>query len=180
MGKMSITYQEYGNLIDELTVNIKESDIKFDGIYSIPRGGLPIGVHLSNHLNIQLFINIKQFIQTKPNGIILMVKDIMNEGLVFNRAIEIIEMQNIQFYTAVIFYKFDTKYKPDFFVKKTESWVIFPWEPINKQPDEYNYAKLNFEINPKFNNNLIDNEEEDDIGFMVQEDVSKKDIINIM
>ena len=171
MGKISITYREYGILIDELTVNLKQSEIAFDGVYGIPRGGLPIASHLSNHLDIPLFTNIKQFTQNFPEGNVLITKDVMNEGLIFDRAIELIEIQRVNFTTAVIFYRSHSKYKPDFFVKRTESWIVFPWEPIDKQPDEMETV-VEVEVEEE--------EYNDDIAFMVENDLNKDSLINII
>ena len=56
MNKIYIDWENFGIMMDELYEIIKISNIKFDGIYGIPRGGLPIAVALSHKLNLPLFI----------------------------------------------------------------------------------------------------------------------------
>ena len=52
MQKRIVTYQEFGKLLDLLVAKLEA--YKFDYVYGPPRGGLPIAVHLSHHLDIEL------------------------------------------------------------------------------------------------------------------------------
>gem|GEM_PF-1918759 len=137
MGKVGLTYHDYSNLIDEALVKLFKNNLTFDGVYGLPRGGLPIAVHISHHLNIPMIMNLIQFSQEHSDGKLLVVDDIVDTGKTFDRLIEVSEIQKIDFFSLTLYYKPQSTYKPDIFVKETQSWIVFPWEPYDERPSEY-------------------------------------------
>ena len=115
MNKLYISWDEVGNMIDKLAVKIKRSKIKFDGIFGIPRGGLPLAVMLSHELGIPVLLY--------PTQNTLIVDDISDNGYTLQR------LKNKRIATL---YSTDwTITKPDWFIEKKKSkndWIIFPWE----------------------------------------------------
>jgi len=110
-----LTWEDVGNAIKVLTDKIKKSKLKFDGIYGIPRGGLPIAVALSHTLGLPLLLH--------PTKNTLVVDDISDRGYTLqsykNRKIACLYTSN---WTVTV---------PDFYVLKKEhktDWIIFPWE----------------------------------------------------
>jgi hypoxanthine phosphoribosyltransferase len=147
MEKVIIDYNKYGILIDNLVVKIKSLDIDFNAVHGLPRGGLPIAVHISHHLDIPLVISVNQFAQEYQNGKLLVVDDIIDTGKTYERFLEIITMNPINFIFATIFYKPTSLYTPEVYIKETTSWVIFPWETIDEKPSEYHqeiYPEINY------------------------------------
>jgi len=113
--KIYLNYEDYGIAIENLINKIKKSRYKFEDIYGIPRGGLPIAVELSHKLNLPLV-----FYPTKNT---LVVDDISDEG---NTLKDIKNKKIATLYTTPW-----TKTKPDFYVLekvKKSSWIVFPWE----------------------------------------------------
>jgi len=137
MEKIIINYNKYGILVDNLLTKIKFLNIQFNAIHGLPRGGLPIAVHLSHHLNIPLVISINQFSQEYINGQLLIVDDIIDTGKTYEQFLERTEDINIKFTFATLFYKPISPYIPDIYVKETTSWIVFPWERIKERPSEY-------------------------------------------
>lgn len=137
MEKVLIDYTKYGILIDNLISKINFLDIKFDAVHGLPRGGLPIAVHVSHHLDIPLVISINQFIQEYKNGHLLVVDDIIDTGKTYERFLEITTINSVEFTFASLFYKPRSSYTPDIYIKETTSWIVFPWETIDESPSEY-------------------------------------------
>jgi hypoxanthine phosphoribosyltransferase len=115
MDKINISWNEVGKMIDELAIKIKKSGIKFDGIFGIPRGGLPLAVMLSHELDLPVLLY--------PTKNSLVVDDISDNGFTLQR------MKNKKIATL---YSTDwTITKPDWFVemkKSKDDWLVFPWE----------------------------------------------------
>ncbi len=110
------TWEMFEYALDSLVRQIKSSNINFDGVYGIPRGGLPIAVALSHRLKLP-FIESKEKITYKT----LIVDDITDGG---NTLEEYRDYKIVTLYTTK-----HSKVQPDFFVfLKHDEWVIFPWE----------------------------------------------------
>jgi uncharacterized protein len=113
--KIYITWEETMKMVEELVQKIKDSKMNFDGIYGIPRGGLPIAVILSYRLNTPVLLY--------PTKETLVVDDISDNGFTLQR------MKNKKI--ATLYSTNWTITKPDWFVKMKESqddWLVFPWE----------------------------------------------------
>ncbi len=115
MKEIVISWEEVGKMIDELAIKIKESGIKFDGIFGVPRGGLPLAVILSYKMDIPVLLY--------PTANTLVVDDISDNGFTLQR------LKNKKI--ATIYSTDWTITKPDWFVEKKlskEHWLVFPWE----------------------------------------------------
>jgi len=114
--KENLTWEMYDFCVKQLEYQINRSKKKFDAIYGLPRGGLPLAVSLSHKLNLALIVN-KEYI-TKDT---LIVDDISDRGktlVEFNKNI-----------IATIYTTDETLTKPNFFVfMKRFDWIVFPWE----------------------------------------------------
>ena len=109
------TWQEIGNMIEKLISRIKELNLKYDGVYGIPKGGLPIAVAVANHLNLPMLLN--------PTENTLVIDDISDTGKTLtNIKSKVIGCLFSSSWTTVI---------PDVFVEikiSKEDWIIYPWE----------------------------------------------------
>lgn len=155
--KQKITYSEYGKLMDQLTKMIQSSDKEFNAIHGLPRGGLPISVHLSHYLQLPLVANINHFLsEYSKDSLLLVVDDIVDTGRTFDRFFEIAELKNLKFETATLCYKPHTDYIPTYSLFETNNWIIFPWEPVEEIPNREEYEHLGGEIEScSFNLDLI-------------------------
>jgi len=110
-----IDWKEYQKMTDELAVKIKNSNEFFDGIYGIPRGGLPLAVSLSHILQLPILLY--------PTINSLVVDDISETGLTLT------SHKNKKI--ACLFSTTWTTVKPDFYISTKDDencWLIFPWE----------------------------------------------------
>ena len=115
-----LSWGEFGKLVEFLIVKIKNENIVYDGIYGVPRGGLPLSVILSHHLDLPLLVH--------PTEKSLVVDDISDIGI----TLSIIKHRSI----ATIFSTPWTSVVPDFYMRMKEyknCWIVFPWENIDKE-----------------------------------------------
>lgn len=124
--KRRVTYGEYDSLLNRLIYKLKRDEIlkNIKTIYGIPRGGLPIAVHLSHTLGLNFVTN--PFDDHYENTLI--VDDIADTGITLRKCGNL-------YTTATLFYKPRSKVKPDFYVEETTKWIVFPWEDINEIPN---------------------------------------------
>lgn len=104
--KEFINYDEYNSLCKKLAAMLV--DEKFNYIFGIPRGGLPISTYLSHHFDIDLITSLEHLyslllIRTteseKKNKLkILIVDDIVHTGLTLSRIKRYVKpFENIEF-----------------------------------------------------------------------------------
>lgn len=116
MNKIYLTWEDFGEMVDSLAQQVQESELKFDGVYGIPRGGLPIAVSLSHKLNLPLL--------DEPTINTLVVDDISDTGKTLDEFTNAYEI-------ATLFSTDWTIVKPKYWVREKENkedWIVFPWE----------------------------------------------------
>lgn len=145
--KRYISYNEYGEMLQELTDYlldyIKTNNIKFDAIFAPPRGAVPIAIHLSHHLDIDNIINVGIIEHFKKQSWLL-IDDIVDTGKTMINIKNLIKDSNtpITAYTASLFYKSHSDFKPDYYVYETSDWIVFPWEKLDEKPNRKKYEHL--------------------------------------
>ena len=134
MEKRIVTYQEFGNLLNLLVTKLET--YKFNYVYGPPRGGLPIAVHLSHHLDIELvdtdFINWS--IHHDKGKKILLADDIVDTGKTINDLKSILGKSNI-ITTACLFKR--PEIDNVIYIEKSDDWIIFPFEKYDEKPSDY-------------------------------------------
>lgn len=143
MNYLTVSWQTYHKLIYQLSEKIAKKKDRFDLIVAIARGGLTVAHILSdfNRLPITSFTissysDLKQSTNPKitlhlgnklHNKKILLVDDVSDTGKTFIRGLKYLKTLGGNYIkTASIFVKPKTKFIPDYFVKKTDKWIIFP------------------------------------------------------
>jgi len=119
MNKIVIGWEEFGEMADKLAEQIKGD---FDGIYAMPRGGLPLAVTLSHRLKLPLLM--------EPTKETLIVDDISDTG----ESLKNISGEKIACLHSTPW----TITKPDWFVKMKENkedWIVYPWEKESDRKD---------------------------------------------
>jgi hypoxanthine phosphoribosyltransferase len=121
-----VSYQRYSGLMLKLYQLLSHND-KIDTIkyvYGIPRGGLPIAVHISHHLSIQFIPELREDLYP-----VLIVDDVADSGRTLSRTLNdlsVLIKENILI--ATLFYKKTSIITPDYYAAVTDKWVVFPWE----------------------------------------------------
>lgn len=144
--KLFVSWAEFGELERRLTEKVESKYHSIDVIVGIARGGMPSAISLSNWFNLPLdFIRTRSYNGINERGTpellsglhydindktVLLVDDISDSGDVLRFAINYIEKEfrpkNV--YTATLFIKQGTGFKPDVYLEETDKWVVFPWE----------------------------------------------------
>jgi hypothetical protein len=73
---------------------------------------------------------LTQELQTDlTNKKVLLIDDVSDTGKSFEFAVEYLQRRKLQILqTAALHYKPHSIFKPDFFVKETSNWIVYPWE----------------------------------------------------
>ena len=117
MKNIKVSWNKFNRMINNLSNQIKERKINFDGIYGIPRGGLTIAVCLSHKLDLPLLLY--------PTKKSLTIDDIADKGHTLHSFKDR--------FIATLFTTDWTITKPNCWVEKKKSkdeWIVFPWEEI--------------------------------------------------
>mgnify|MGYP001568729843 FL=1 len=142
---LSVTWNEYHSLSLLLAEKILFIKTPLDEIVAIARGGLSLGLILTDFLQKPIStITIQSYTDIKKQGLvqitsklgkpirdknILLVDDIADSGKTFARAISYLgTFRPKSITTASLFYKPHSTYKPDFFAKETARWILLPHE----------------------------------------------------
>ncbi len=128
-----------------LAKKIKKEKIVFDKIIAIARGGLVISRILSDLLDLPIsnivissYKDLKQLKEPEiieestakfDNQTILLVDEVSDTGKTFLRALSYFKNKNVKkIYTATPYIKPKTSFIPDFWVKKIDAWIVFPYD----------------------------------------------------
>ncbi|WP_198306226.1 phosphoribosyltransferase [Arcobacter vandammei] len=144
MNKLYYSYEMFKN--DTLKLLFLCKNFKEDAILSIARGGLTLSHLMSQALNQRNIFTINTISydrKTQKDSIeifnipnlgglkkVLIVDDIIDSGQTINEVLKLLKDKypNIDFKIATLFYKDEAVIKPDFSVKKAETWIEFFWE----------------------------------------------------
>ena len=128
---MFIDYKMWGDIMDGLVTQLnrlkKMSGVyDFTHVYAPPRGGLPIAVHLSHHLNMEIIYDFD--LNYPPDGFeskdnLLVIDDVIDTGKTFNDIKEVLdhiieEVPTFQYKLASIHYKPRAIIKPEIYLQE--------------------------------------------------------------
>ncbi|MBI5620852.1 phosphoribosyltransferase [Candidatus Gottesmanbacteria bacterium] len=142
---LPVSWEQFHALTQKLAVSILGKKIPIDDIVAIARGGLSLGLILTDFLQkpistitIQSYTDIaKQGELTITSRLgkrikgknVLLVDDIADSGKTFQRAIKYLEaFRPASITTAALYYKPHSVFRPDFYAKETTAWILLPHE----------------------------------------------------
>ena len=122
--KRFIEWRDIDEAIERLAINITNSEIGFDAVNGIPRGGLIPAIMLSHKLGLPY----SNFPSLKGN--ILLVDDICDSGKTLERY-----KFETHIYTVTLHYKQSASYEPNFWwrLAPENEWIVYPWENKNSK-----------------------------------------------
>lgn len=140
---VKISWQKFER--DCLVLSKKLKDLKIDKIVAISRGGLVAARIFSDlleiaisHITIASYQNIEKLkepvitevpTKTFEDETILIVDEVSDSGKTFKRAFSYFKNFPVRkIYTLSLYIKSKTKFVPDFYQKKINAWIIFPYE----------------------------------------------------
>ena len=129
------------NVVDECVLDIAEhilrTEIKFEGVYGIPRGGVILAVMLSHKLDIPYFDDIEHALGNGKEFII--IDDITDTGKTLNNYKKM-DSSEIAYYVTIHEHE-QSSVKPDYSVLyKEDKWIVYPWE-IRDSAEIQDYLK---------------------------------------
>jgi len=140
--KVFMSYNEFSKvmnrLVDALTMGFDDPSDYFDYVIGLPRGGLPIAVHLSHKLEIPM--SDLNYMPHPKKGRILLVDDVLDTGKVMSSALE--QLTHLEVYVIVLHWKPHCPITPYLYVEKTKDWVVYPWERPDEKPNRDMYKHL--------------------------------------
>ncbi len=140
-----ISWSEYGNLAEALAEKVRANGKKYDLVVGIARGGIPVAMVVSDHLNVKIdFVNVKSYndigkrtapriLTTLTEGVegkdVLLVDDLVDQGdtMSFMKRY-LLDQKPRSLETAVMFKKPWSRTEPDYFLESVSEWVVFPFE----------------------------------------------------
>ena len=145
MNYHSVSWKRLHSLTHSLTEKIQKKQIKLDLIVGIARGGLTIAHIASDFLHLPVasctISSYKDLKQQELSDIsfhiggdlknkhILLIDDVSDTGKTFIRGIKYLsDLGAESVLTASPFIKPWTKHIPDFYVKKIDEWIVFPYD----------------------------------------------------
>jgi hypoxanthine phosphoribosyltransferase len=142
-----LSWEHLGNEIFSLSQKIAESNVKYDRVVALAKGGLTFARSLTDYLDvdhlssiqIQMYSGINQtmkkpiVLQSLPVSIqdenILVFDDIVDKGDTMALSLEYLSYHGAKsLTTACLVKKPWTNFQPDFFASESKSWIIFPNE----------------------------------------------------
>ncbi|MFA5051635.1 MAG: phosphoribosyltransferase family protein [Patescibacteria group bacterium] len=142
MKKVNVTWPAYHRDVKRLAKTITQH---IDVIVAISRGGLVLGCQLSHVLNKPLAVvavqsykgkkrgqlTVGQFSSAVPlKGSVLLVDDLVDSGTTMSEVRKRLQkMPNVKnTFTAVLYWKPTSHCFPNFYARRVDGWVRFPYE----------------------------------------------------
>jgi hypoxanthine phosphoribosyltransferase len=137
--KKYYSWNDTGHFIDTLIDQLIKSEIKFDRVIGVARGGIIPAAAIASRLNIPLELiyysskdgngDGKNHANIIPEfkGVNLVVDDLTDSGKTLQ---ELKDKLNANTVLATIFHKEHSCITPDFYAVKagSDDWIVFPWE----------------------------------------------------
>lgn len=146
-----------------LAKDIFDSGYRPDVVLVLWRGGTPVGIVVHEFLlykgiktyhtavKAESYTGIEKRIEPKvehldpvlgdikPESKVLVVDDIFDTGSTLKRVMELLAPRVREVRSATLYYKTGknlTDIEPDYFLRKTENWIVFPHELLDLSPEE--------------------------------------------
>lgn len=143
---LPVTWNEYTTLTRKLAATVLSGKTPVDIIVAIARGGLTLGHLLSDHLRIPVAtICIQSYTDVQNQGEVvlteklhtpirgnhvLLVDDVSDSGKTFARAHRYLKrLGPKEISTLAMFFKPRSIFRPDYYARHTNRWILFPYEP---------------------------------------------------
>ena len=128
MNKVFYTWEDFDSDVKSIVEYIKQEEWDIKQVYAIPKGGLILGVVLSNTLGCELITRLDERKHSYNN--VLVVDDISDSGKT------LLNIPKIFLYnTVTLFLKEGSQFVPNRVCRdcKRDDWVSFCWEPKDKE-----------------------------------------------
>jgi hypoxanthine phosphoribosyltransferase len=108
------SWADFDTDVSQLVAQIRKKGKKYSSIFSLPRGGLPLGVTLSHLLDLPLKFD-------EPEEHSLVVDDIADSGKTLSPFIDKYDIATLHKHKHCPFV-------PTYWVREVDQYVVYPWE----------------------------------------------------
>lgn len=119
------------------------SRIEIGMVCGVMRGGMPIAVHLSHNLGVDMITDTELLsggLNIGSHRTVLLVDDVVDTGKTFTDILK--KSHYTRVITAALYYKPHSVLKPDYYIEETTDWIVFPWELFGEKPNRKRYEHL--------------------------------------
>lgn len=149
--KTYVNFEQIKSMCSNIHAQVQADNFSPDLLVGVCRGGLiPLGIlageAMFNNRNV-MTISTESYDDTgnqkalkfrfpvhaedyKNYKAILIIDDLADTGETLDAIVKLLQEQTpaATIKSAVLFYKLKSKIKPDYYVKETADWIVFPWE----------------------------------------------------
>ena len=145
---LKCSWSQFDRDINTLVERMTRDGFKPKSIVCIATGGLCLGAKLRNILKLPLtIISTASYSGTQRQKTlmlnssyvvplqspVLVVDDVADSGRTLTTVKEHLQLGGVEVRTATLFYKETSVIKPDWYLHKTNRWLVFPWENGSKK-----------------------------------------------
>ncbi len=146
---LHLSWSDIQRLTEELAKSVKESGFKPDLIVAVSRGGFDparivcdqLGVRRLASLQIEYYTGVDEKCGSPqvvyplnsdvPGLKALVVDDVSDTGSSLKTAMEHVANRGAsEVRVATLHVKPWTTFRPDYYAEEVESWIVYPWEPV--------------------------------------------------
>lgn len=120
-----VSWEQYSDIVKQLSLEIISSYQTYDYIFGIPRGGLPCSVMLSHLLEIPIILHLDYNIIA--NKSVLVVDDIIDSGETITKFRDVFDTAAVMVKVSIPEERRPTYWTWDGLVEVDE-WIKFPYE----------------------------------------------------
>ena len=150
MNKRIVSWTEFDTLMEQLLKKVDRKILSYNCLLMIGRGGLVVGTWLRHRLKLPIAVLLSKTTKFSPwdiqvkvtdlvdfgdvdfsSGYVLVVDEIVDSGSTKKAVVKKLHLPEKQIKFASLFVNDKNCPKdcyPDFYVEKTDQWVVFPWE----------------------------------------------------
>jgi len=148
MKTLKYSWSQFDRDVYTLVDRMTRDGFKPRSIVCIATGGLCLGAKLRNTLKLPLTIistasysgiqrqktlTLNSSYVVPLQSPVLVVDDVADSGRTLTIVKEHLQLGGIEVRTATLFYKETSIIKPDWYLHKSNRWLVFPWENGNKK-----------------------------------------------
>jgi uncharacterized protein len=143
---LRVSWKTYGSMAMSLVKKIKKSGQKFDLVIGVARGGIPLALVIADQIGCKIdIINVKSYTGLRGQRVapkilttldadvkglrLLIVDDLIEEGATMELMRDYFKAKRPKLVKTAVFYiKPWSKFKPNYWLRLVDRWVVFPWE----------------------------------------------------
>ncbi|WP_353827394.1 phosphoribosyltransferase [Agromyces sp. SYSU T0242] len=145
-----LTWDDFGDAARRLASEVLASGFRPDVVIAIARGGLllagaiayALGTKSCGSINVEFYTGVDERLPEPvlhppmldapalADRRVLLVDDVSDSGRTLRKVVDLLEEAGADVRTATLYTKTRTVLVPDFDVRRTDDWIVFPWSAL--------------------------------------------------